>query len=101
MPSELLPAFDHVVELIYDGFRPNKNVRLDMCVMCVEAFQWIVALIANSPYCIADFMNENDARKGLYERCDDKRPEMCAVCIRSHAYRELIERTKKRKEEET
>ena len=98
LPFRLLPAYDQIADLLYGGERPNRRIRLDMCTACVESFDWMVRLIANSPFCVADLLPNGNERKALYGKCGQEKSGYCQVCIRSYAYRMMIEQ-KKAKEE--
>ena len=88
MPAKLLDTYDDLDRLLYNS-RPIRSARQEMIVCCVETFDWLVRLIANSYFCIADFMREDDPLKPRYARCRRASARNCAVCIRTYAYREI------------
>ncbi len=89
LPAHLRNTYDDVLSVLYGGAKPKRSVRADVCAMCVESFDCAVNLIAASPYCIADLMQiPHD------DTCKREHRRDCAVCIRSHIYRKLLDSKK-------
>lgn len=85
MPEGMGETYDEVLDLLYGGRPPKRTVRVDVCEMCVQSFDWLVRLIAASRHCIRDFGDDtaDGTRKRLCGRS-------CASCIRSTCYLALL-----------
>ena len=97
LPPDLLGAYDQIAALLYHGdVRNDRRIRMDMCTACVESFDWMVRLIADSAFCVADLMPKGEARRMIYSRCGREKGEGddCKTCIRSVAYTMMIEQKK-------
>lgn len=88
MPKKLLDTYDDLDRLVKND-RPSQSARQEMLVCCIEGFDWLVNLIANSFFCIADLMPQDDPMKARYARCKRASARNCATCIRTYVYREI------------
>ena len=84
LPEQLHGTYDDVTSWLYGGSIPRRSIRLDMLEACVESFDFIVKLIANSRFCIKDITERNEKmnRKSYCRR-------NCERCIRSYCYKHM------------
>ena len=79
MPEYLRATYQHIDYVLFGGLRPKRSVRLDMMTACLKEFDWIVKLIANSPFCINNLVQSTrDTRKKRMCKLD------CERCIRTY-----------------
>ena len=84
LPAELRDAYDDTLQHVFGGVIPKRSVRLDMMTACVEAFDYMVKLIARSKFCILSFEQTPQA-ESYKASCSLN----CERCIRSYVYSAL------------
>lgn len=84
LPAELRDAYDETLQHVFGGAIPKRSVRLDVVQACVEAFDYMVKLVARSEFCVYEL--EQPAR---FENHKVVCSRNCERCVRSYVYKAL------------